>query len=314
MAKLSISRACIAGFVGFKKHFFLMVAVGLSLGAINWSIRYMPLLTGKQLGVYEHSMSGQKIAQVEEKIQKPLVQEAQDEQSLYETLYSAGQDVVSVIKSEVSLYTHKVSTFNYLIVLFVWLAFIGLWIFLYLGAIRIFIDVIDKKKTRYEQLFSQAHLMPSYIGITVLYTGLMFCIVVGASLVTGILSLVLDLVLAPFGVNKFTVLVIGSIVGILLFVLLSMRYLFVFYCLVDKQTSMFKSFSCTHTLSRNHIFKLVLLLFVLSLPLLPFSFFKIAFPFNQMISDMIIRCIFALGGVFYGLCFAQAYRDLAKKS
>ena len=326
MAKFSIKETVVYGFNAYAQNLVLMLCVGATIGLATWGTNGVPALVAKQLGVKANVQSTGKKGPAHPAIphasmypEKTPKVHSSKMAAIHHHLREAGKKIHAVVAEKAHTYVDHNPT-HLLMLFLVWAVMALLYLFIHIGVIRIALDVVDNKKTSYERVFSQRALIVPYVGLTVVYMFLIVCIAFGAIIagvvLGGLLGMPLGLLLGKTGAAiGFGV---GIVSGLAVLYKFIMRYVFAFYCLIDKKMGIHKALTCTYELTKGSVLKLILLLVVISLP---FAFGGAANVhmrigkevFNNSVhAGIIAKTLLGLVTPLYALCLAHVYRKLGR--
>ena len=331
MAKFSIKESVVYGFSSYAKHVVLMLCVGVTFAVVSWSVNGVPAFLAKQLGVEAHvavkaSKSTHKKAssrisahQDAMNSKEAPAEDASKLAKIHHHLKEVGKPIHATITE--SVYPYLENNLGHLVILFlVWLIMGSLHVMVYMGLIRVALDIVDKKTSSYERIFSQKELFWSYIGLAIVYSFLMICIIMGAviagTVLGGLLAIPLDFAFGEAGAGAAGV--IGIVIGAVVGLKFAMRYIFSFYCLVDKKTSITETLHSAYEITQGSVVKLTILAVVLSIPFMLLSNYHLHAHFGKMIfndtvhSGLVSKLFIGLITPWYALCIVYVYRKLSR--
>ncbi len=331
MAKFSIKNALVYGFSAYAKHFMLLVAIGLTFGAVQWGLTGVPNLVKEQLGIKSHVASvnlgkkmGPKAAMAHGAMRKSPVQmgaAGSKTAQIHHHLLETGRIIHHTLAHKA--YGYMDNDPGQLFVLFlVWLAIFCLWVFLSMGLIRVSLDIVDKDTSSYERLFSQRAQFFPFLGVWVVFALLWFVIFLGSILagvvIGGLLAIPLVYIFSDAGAMISGL--VGFVAGMVVYIKFIMRYFFSTFCLIDKKQGIHKAFSCTYEITKGSVLRLLVLGIILSIP---FIFTSGSVHLHARLGNMVANDSYHAGiiaklilGVFvvwYSLCISYVYRKLSKK-
>jgi hypothetical protein len=316
MAKFSIRESIRYAFITYAQHFFLLTAVGMTIGFAGWAGVVGPRLLAQKLGVYRPLTI--KYHQPE---RLPQANSTGMSAALQEFSRGAGtaiaHKVVEHIKNTPLVYL--------LIILALWLTVWLLSIFLHLGFIQIMLDIRIHKMSSYIRLFSGGPHFFSYLGASILFGLLIFAIgigaIVGGSALGALVSSIfyaLGLVSTKFGL--WFIAMICVLMSFIAFLSIVVRYLFFGYCLIDNDYSSRQALSASRRITHGSLQKLILffvsistiiygLLSLVAL-LTGYSIFKGVIELT-LLNFIHVLIISALGGPIFALALVYVYKRLA---
>lgn len=330
MAKFSIKNALVYGFSTYAKHFMLLIAVGLTFGAVQWGMTAIPKLVADQLGVHAHASAGAgakkmgpKAAMAHGVTGHPAMRMgAPDSKTarIHHQLMHAGKAIHNVVAQKAYAYMDN-DPIQLFVVFFIWLAMFCLWVFMCMGIIRIALDLVDKNTSSYQRLFSQRASFFPFLGVWVTFFFLVLVIILGAILagavIGGLLAIPLVLIFGEAG--GVVAGLIGGIAGMAVYIKFIMRYYFCTFCIIDKKMGVHKAFSCTYEITKGSVLRLLGLGIILSIP---FIFTGGSVHLHMRIGKMvasdsyhagiIAKLVMGLIVVWSTLCLSHVYRKLSK--
>ncbi|MFT6765855.1 MAG: hypothetical protein ACJAZS_000749 [Alteromonas naphthalenivorans] len=326
MAKFSIKDAVGYGCRTYMQNIVLMLCVGVTIGLASWGMNGVPRLVADQLGVtVKAHPAGAKKSGVHPTMPQGMRPEKAPQKhhskmkKIHHELKETGKKIHGVIAEKA--YAHLDNNPTHLVLLFlIWVAMLLLYAFVHMGLFRVSLDLVDKNTSSYERLFSQRALILPYIGLMIVYTFLVVVIAMGAIVagfvLGGLLGFALSFLLGETGgVIGSTV---GLVTGLVVFCKFAMRYIFAFYCLVDKKMGIHKSLTCTYEITKGSVGKLILLMIVLGLPFMLMGKFNFHVAigkhvFNDSVHpSIIVQAIAGLITPLYTLCLVHVYRKLGR--
>lgn len=331
MAKFSIKNALVYGFSTYAQHFMLLVAAGLTFGAVHWGMTGIPKLVADQLGVKVHASAGSglkkmgpKAAMAHNVAGHPVMKMGAPDSKIGRTqdhLTQAGKAIHHVLAHKAYQYMDN-DPGKLLVVFLVWLAMYCLWVFMCMGLIRIALDLIDKNTSSYERLFSQRSLFFPFLGVWIVYFFLMVVIILGAILAGAVIGglLAIPLVLIFGDAGGVVAGLVGGVAGMAVYIKFIMRYLFCTFCLIDKKMGVHKAFSCTYEITKGSVLRLLGLgIILLIVPgLLAGGSIHLHMRIGKMVASdsyhvgIIATLVMNLVMVWITLCLSHVYRKLSK--
>jgi hypothetical protein len=269
MAKFSIKNAIVYGFSAYFQHVVLVAAVGLTLGLSTWGLQRVPSMVATKMGIHLDAAKipskGVAPVNVAQKVQgqKKLAKV----KGIRDSLHEVGEKIGGVVSQKAYFYLNNVDKSDILVLALVWLLMFGIWSFLYLGFVRVMLDIKDKNKSSYQQLFSQRKIFWSYIGLLIVWVLLMTCIVLGSMVGGGLLTVLVGIPLSFLGWSGDIVAVsLGGLTAFVVALYFFTRYAFAFYSLVDKGAGIHKALTSSYELTKGSVLKLILFFFIISIP------------------------------------------------
>jgi hypothetical protein len=327
MAKFSIKDAIEYGVRTYMQHIVLMLCVGATVGLAQWGVTGAPRLVADQLGIKSRMVSPADMkkgsvhpaAPVEMHPEQAPAEDASKMAKIHHHLKEAGKRIHHVVTEKAYSYAHNSPT-NLITLFLVWAIMILLSLLVSIGLIRVTLDIVDKNTSSYQRLFSQRALMFPWVGLVIVYIFFIMVIAIGAviagMLLGGALAFALNLLIGEAGG------VIGGIVGAVTMIAISFkfmtRYIFAFYCLVDKKMGIHEALTCTRAITKGSVVKLIAFMLVVTLPFM----FGGGIDFHMRIgkhmfadkvhSTIIAQIILGLITPLYALCIVHVYRKLSR--
>lgn len=330
MAKFSIKNALVYGFSTYAQHFMLLIAVGLTFGAVQWGMTGLPKLAAEQLGVRADISAGSGLKKMGPKAamahgvtgHPAMKMGASDSKTarIHEHIMHAGKAIHHVLAHKAYAYMDN-DPGQLFVVFLVWLVMFCLWVFMCMGVIRIALDLIDKNTSSYERLFSQRALFFPFLGVWISFFFLVLVIILGALLAGAVIGglLAIPLVLIFGDAGGIVAGLVGGVAGMVVYIKFIMRYYFCTFCIIDKKMGVHKAFSCTYEITQGSVLRLLGLGIILSMP---FIFTGGSVHLHMRIGKMvasdsyhaglIAKLVMGLLVVWYSLCMAHVYRKLSK--
>lgn len=313
MAKFSIKNTVESGLSAFFQHLGLMLMVGLTLGVTQWGYQNVPRMVARKLGVVSIQMP-QKLAtsvKMENKHNSKLL-------NTKDTLHNVGEKIGESLTAKAYAHIGTSNKSDLLMIAVVWIVMLLLWIFVLLGTVRVALDIVNKNKSSYSQLFSQSGLMLRYVGLGFVYILLTLCIMLGSSVAGGLVGVVVGVPLSLLGFSLLPAYFVGSFVWIGVTVYFLMRYMLGVYCMVDKNLGIHKSLSCSYELTKGSVVKLLLLFVLMMIPAFMFMGIQVhissagfsAHAIQSAARSPYYTLFSGFLGVLYGLWFAHVYKTM----
>lgn len=259
MDKFSIYESLSYAAYTYRRHLFLSLSVGATLGFFSWAGVMVPRLVAQSLGVYKSDRVVQ---------QKP-------------NYVSKNQSIVTQIGviARLSSFTLLKKAFEYvkdtssvyLVCIFLaWIVSLLLTFYVYVGFLRFVFEIKTFDTSSYTTLFRELPYFLRYMSISCLYTVFILCLAIAVlavalgvgSMVSGLFFYFVSHQALRVMFQQILVLLLTTI-SLMVFVSYSMQYIFYGYCLVEKDCTVLESFSCSKALVKGSRLRLIPLFLVM---------------------------------------------------
>lgn len=259
MEKFSIYQSLSYAAYTYRRHFFLSLSVGATLGFFSWIGVMAPRLVAQSLGVYKSDIV---IKQKQNYVSK--------NQAIISQIGLIARLSSFAFLRKASEYTKDTSSAYLISIFLVWIISLLFIFYLYVGFLRFVFEIKAFDTSLYTTLFRGFPYFLRYVFASSVYTIFILCLVIAVlavalgvgSVVSGLFFYFVSHQVLRVMFQQILVLLFTTI-ALMVFVSYSMQYIFYGYCLVEKDCTVQESFSCSKTLVKGSRLRLIPLFLVM---------------------------------------------------